>query len=121
MELVINGMMKLGANRKYLKAKAFGGGSVLMINENAHNMFAIGEINVRFIKEFLITENIPLVSSDLGGQQGRIIRFLGGDYAVYVKTIEKTAISDVVIREKNYWKSKLESQESKETEIQLWS
>ncbi|MCP4754946.1 MAG: chemotaxis protein CheD, partial [Proteobacteria bacterium] len=67
MELVINGMLKLGAKRKYLKAKAFGGGNVLSSEfENGDN-FSVGDINVRFIREFLATEKIPLLASDLGG------------------------------------------------------
>ncbi len=75
MEIIINGMLKLGAKKKYLKAKAFGGGNVLGYQIPKENFFQIGEKNTQFIKEFLICEKIPLVSSDLGGNNGRVIHF----------------------------------------------
>ncbi len=120
MELVINGMLKLGANRKYINAKAFGGGTVLQTSDNENNFFNIGEINVRFIKEFLETENIPMITSDLGGSLGRVIRFHGNDYSVFVRKIKKVSTLDLIRQEKTYWKSNLEKQEKRETDIQLW-
>ena len=98
MELLINGMMKLGAKRDNLRAKAFGGGS--MWEYKGDNFFCVGNVNIRFIKEFLKNDEIPLVTSDLGGDYGRVIHFSFGDFAVYVKKIQKTYNSGLIKNEK---------------------
>lgn len=120
MEIVINGMLKLGAARKYLKAKAFGGGNVLGDNNHSNNLFCVGEVNVRFIKEFLDNENIPLVTSDLGGNIGRVIRFDGSDYSVYVKKIKRTETMSVATRERDFRNRQIKEQGVKKPEIELW-
>jgi chemotaxis protein CheD len=90
MELLINQMLKQGAQRSLLKAKAFGGGDVLKLNNELHGGKSVGAINCEFIKTFLSTEQIPLVASSLGGNIGRNIFFLSSDYSVYLKRIEHT-------------------------------
>ncbi|MGZ5006657.1 MAG: chemotaxis protein CheD [Methylobacter sp.] len=90
MELLINKMLKQGADRSFLKAKAFGGGDILRLNNKLHGGKSVGAINCEFIKTFLSTEKIPLVASDLGGNIGRNIFFLPKDYSVYLKRIEHT-------------------------------
>ena len=120
MELLINEMWNRGAERGNLKAKAFGGGSILkIVDSSTSNYFAVGEVNVRFIKEFLQNENIPLVSSDLGGKVGRVIHFYSGDFSVYVRKMAKKG-ANVVKREEQYWKKTIQKQEEKETQIDLW-
>ncbi|MCX5814482.1 MAG: chemotaxis protein CheD [Proteobacteria bacterium] len=120
MELLINEMLKRGAVRGNLKAKAFGGGSVLRtINSPTSNYFAVGEVNVRFIREFLKNENIPLVSSDLGGFAGRVIYFYSEDFSVNVKKMAKTGGS-LIKKEEQYWKKSMQKQEETETQIDLW-
>lgn len=120
MELVINGMLKLGASRRYLRAKAFGGGNVLFNSNDNTSFFCAGEVNSRFIKEFLTNEQIPLVTSDLGGNNGRVIEFHGSDFSVYVRKIAQKATSDLQKRDKEYWKKTIDIQAVKETEIDLW-
>lgn len=61
MELLINEMMKLGARRETLQAKIFGGGQV-MANFTTMN---VGERNTRFVRDYLATERIPIVSEDV--------------------------------------------------------
>ena len=90
MELLINKMLKHGAQRTHLKAKAFGGGDVLKLSNELHGGKSIGTVNCEFIKTFLNTEHIPLVSFDLGGNTGRNIFFLAKDFSVYLKRIEPT-------------------------------
>lgn len=61
MELLINEMMKLGARRETLQAKIFGGGQVM-----AHfTTMNVGERNTRFVRDYLTTERIPVVSEDV--------------------------------------------------------
>ncbi|WP_159917593.1 chemoreceptor glutamine deamidase CheD [Pantoea sp. 18069] len=61
MELLINEMLKLGARRETMQAKIFGGGQVM------HNFTTmnVGERNTEFVKQYLQTERIPLVSEDV--------------------------------------------------------
>ncbi|MGB2130693.1 MAG: chemotaxis protein CheD [Marinobacterium sp.] len=108
MELLINGMLKQGAERRRLQAKVFGGANVL--NGQAGGQFAIGEVNARFVLEFLHSEGIPLVASDLGGRSGRQVHFHGRDFAVYVKLLQGSRGQDVVADETRYLKRKLVEQ-----------
>jgi chemotaxis protein CheD len=72
MELLINECMKLGADRRRIEAKVFGGGHVLKIRETDNN---VPQSNIRFALEFLETERIPILSRDLGGYTAREIYF----------------------------------------------
>jgi chemotaxis protein CheD len=120
MELLINEMLKRGAERGRLKAKAFGGGSVLKtVNLSASSFLAVGDVNVRFIREFLQNEQIPLVSYDLGGMAGRVIYFDTGDFSAYVRKMAKTG-GRLVRSEEQYWKKSIRMQEKAETQVDLW-
>lgn len=55
-----------------LVAKVFGGASMW---EKADGLLAIGQRNIEFAIETLETCRIPIISSDLGGQQGRKLIF----------------------------------------------
>ena len=120
MEIIINQMLEKGAKRKYFKAKAFGGASVLNVRNETSNFPVVSEVNVRFIREFLEMERIPLVASDLGGEQGRKIRFDGSDYSVYVQKI-KSIDKSVIDAEKRHWRRTIEKHKQEETHIELWS
>jgi chemotaxis protein CheD len=106
MELLINKMIKLGAQRIHLKAKAFGGGDVLKLDSELRGGKSIGACNCEFIKTFLDTEKIPLVASNLGGAIGRNIFFLASDFSVYVKAIEPAAQLAVAKEEKMFLNNK---------------
>lgn len=86
MEVLINEIMKLGGERRRLRAKVFGAGHVLNIESVG---MAVPKRNALFVKEFLATEKIPILSQRLGGvnplqvhfftHAGRaLIRILGG-------------------------------------------
>jgi chemotaxis protein CheD len=119
MELLINDMMKLGAARKRLRAKVFGGASVLGLRESDH-FTCVSEVNQRFILEFLETEGIELVSRDLGGKLGRVIHFHTDTYKVYRRFIQKRALADLVEAEHRYWQDAVEKPEKREGEITLF-
>ncbi len=102
MELLINQMLKKGAQRNRIQAKAFGGGDVLKLNHQSRGSASIGAINCEFIKTFLKTEHIPLVASGLGGDIGRNIFFLGHDFSVYVKRIEHAEEQAVIKLERRF-------------------
>ena len=104
MEILINQMLKQGAQRIHLKAKAFGGGDVLKLGNELRGGQSIGAINCEFIKTFLKTEHIPLVASGLGGNIGRNIFFLASDFSVYVKSIEHAEEQAVIKKERLFLK-----------------
>jgi chemotaxis protein CheD len=69
MELLINGLLKKGAQKSRLEAKLFGGAAM-------HNGFGrIGEANGVFALRFLGDEGIRCVAHSLGGIHARRIRF----------------------------------------------
>lgn len=107
MELLINDMMKQGAVRKRLKAKIFGAGTIVPTHGD-DNFFCVGEVNSRFIQEFLATEGIPVLSKDLGGELGRVIHFFTDTYSVFRRFIPKSKISEVERKEHQYWKSEVD-------------
>lgn len=98
MELLINQMLKQGAQRINLKAKAFGGGDVLKLGRGK----SVGAVNCEFIKIFLSTECIPLVASSLGDNIGRNIFFLASDFSVYVKKIQYEEEQVVIKQEQHF-------------------
>ena len=73
MELLINGFLKRGVEKRELKAKIFGGGKVLRTLPGAANLQHVGEKNVDFVESFLSKERIPVVAGDVGGTGGRKI------------------------------------------------
>ncbi len=106
MELLINKMLKQGAQRIHLKAKAFGGGDVLNLNNELRGGKSIGASNCEFITTFLSTERIPLIASNIGGNNGRNIFFLATDFSVYVKAIEPAYQQALVKEERQFLKTR---------------
>ncbi|TMV12936.1 chemotaxis protein CheD [Arenibacterium halophilum] len=69
MELLINELLKMGASKSRLQAKLFGGAMM------DSRLGRIGDENGRFALAFLENENIPCISSSLGGTAARRVRF----------------------------------------------
>lgn len=69
MELLINGLLKLGAVRSRLEAKLFGGARTM------RGLGDFGSANARFAQEFLRREGIAVIGGSLGGELGRRIEF----------------------------------------------
>lgn len=69
MELLINGLIRKGADRTRFQAKVFGGAKMVTLQSN------IGERNAAFIREFLANEGIQSICESFGGEQARIIQF----------------------------------------------
>ncbi len=88
MELLINEMMKRGAKKSGIQAKVFGGASMLHVGQSSALSIATGNIDFAF--EFLKTEGIPVISSDVGGRQARKILFFVRSGKVLLKRIRGT-------------------------------
>lgn len=71
MELLINSMLSLKAERRRLRAKVFGGGHVMERREK--QAFSPGDANVEFSFRFLKEEKIPIDGYSVGGNCGRRI------------------------------------------------
>ena len=81
MELLINAMMNLGAARKNLAAKVFGGANVIPhIPEEDSVGLRISE----FVLQFLDRERINITAQDLGGHKSRRVFFHTDTGAVFL-------------------------------------
>lgn len=69
MEQLVNALILRGADRRRLEVWLFGGASVL------GQKTGIGAANGVFAQTYVRTEGFTLRSEDLGGQQGRKLRF----------------------------------------------
>lgn len=70
MELLINGLLKKGVDKRNLEAKIFGGAATV-----ASIVEQIGEKNIAFARRFLQAEGIPVIGESVGGGSGRRIQF----------------------------------------------
>jgi chemotaxis protein CheD len=71
-EKLISGMLNLGCNKKKLIAKVFGGAALW---QNQTGLLRVGDRNAELAQALLKEHNIPIVGSDLLGEQGRKIIF----------------------------------------------
>jgi chemotaxis protein CheD len=71
MEELLQGMERLGAKPRNLRAKVFGGASVL----TAADRDSVGAANVRFALDVLERRGIAIAARRVGGQRGRLLVF----------------------------------------------
>ncbi|MCK5279764.1 MAG: chemotaxis protein CheD [Cyclobacteriaceae bacterium] len=84
MERLLKKMLNIGADKQSLVAKVFGGAGILNY-PNDH--YGIGKKNIEVAKMFLRESGIPIVNSDVAGNQGRKIMFNTDSGDVYLKRI----------------------------------
>jgi chemotaxis protein CheD len=121
MELLINWMYELGAVRRHLKAKAFGGAPLRGFNINSPGFCNVGEANLKFVREFLAKEKIPLVSEDMGGNRGRTIYFDARDFSVFVRKHQTVKLAEIWEKENRYTKQLKNKQKLDHSNICLWN
>ncbi len=100
MEILINQLLKAGAQRANLEAKVFGGGRVLA---GMHAM-NVGERNAAFVREYLRAEKIPVAAADLNDIHPRKVAYFPSTGKVLVKKLE-AADSKLVQVEQQYSKT----------------
>ncbi|MFL6692039.1 MAG: chemoreceptor glutamine deamidase CheD [Ramlibacter sp.] len=98
MELLINDMLRLGANRRRLVAKVFGGARVLQ----AFETLDVGALNSRFVLEFLREENIAVLGEDLLGVSPRKLHFFPDTGKVQMRKLLLHAHGVVESQERAY-------------------
>ena len=100
MELLINELVKLGARRKHLVAKVFGGGNVLG-NMTVTN---VGQRNASFVLGYLSMEGIPVLAKDLLDEHPRKVYFFPRTGKVLIKKLRSVRNETLVERESDYAK-----------------
>jgi chemotaxis protein CheD len=120
MELLINDMMSKGTNRKLLRAKIFGGATIMYRESASSNFFCVGQVNCKFIREYLESENIPIDAEDLGGEFGRVIHFSNGDFSVHRRKIGSDRSKILAQRDRDCWQTSIEKQQITLPVIDLW-
>lgn len=79
-------MLKLGCKKRNIKAKIFGGASVIKTN---HDLYNIGKRNIQLAEDILEKENIKIIASSIGGDRGRKILMDTSSFQIRHKFIEK--------------------------------
>jgi chemotaxis protein CheD len=83
MELLLNGLFRLGAQRKNLNAKIFGGACMI------DGLSDAGSRNANFVREFLTREGIKVVGEDTGGYKARRLEFWPGSGRARMKYVSQ--------------------------------
>jgi len=92
-EKLIEKMLNLGCEKHQLKAKVFGGAAMW---EQKGGLITVGERNIALAWDTLAEQNIPIVSSDVGGRLGRKLIFNSGTGEVMMRRNKGLeALSDV--------------------------
>ncbi len=98
MEILINHLFKLGADRRRLEAKIFGGGRVLS-GFSANN---VGERNAEFILNYLHDEAIPIMAQDLLDIYPRKVYYFPATGRVLVRKLKAQHNTTIIDREVEY-------------------
>ncbi|MDA8411518.1 MAG: chemotaxis protein CheD [Treponema sp.] len=98
MELLINDMLKLGASKSRIRAKIFGG-AIFMPHADDRRFLCVGEVNKRFIHEFLALEGIATEADDTGGYEGRVIHFHTDSHKVFRRFIRNSQLDAEIAQE----------------------
>lgn len=84
--LLIDRMIKAGAEKSRLVAKIAGGAQMFSFYGN-NDIMKIGERNTEAVKQVLSLSRIKILAEDTGGNYGRTIEFYTQNGKLYVKTI----------------------------------
>jgi chemotaxis protein CheD len=120
MELLINDMMTKGTNRRLLRAKIFGGATIMYRESESSNFICVGQVNCKFIREFLDSEGIPIEAEDLGGDFGRVIHFSNGDFSVHRRKINAGRSKQLALRDRDCWQQSIDKQQQALPIVDLW-
>jgi len=111
MEMLINDLLKMGANKKLLVAKVIGGGSMFKSEQG------VGIRNAEFAREFLRLEGFPIEGEDVGSEFSRKVRFNPVSGKVAVKKLRSLHNKHVLESEKTFAKTMLEQPADEDDEL----
>lgn len=118
MELLINQIMQLGGDRRRLQAKIFGGANVLALQGQ---QLQIGMRNVKFIREFLADEGIPITAHRLGGSSGVKLCFFTHTAKALVRPLSNSALNETLTSETQYLRQSPVSSAHEAEAVQIFS
>ena len=98
MEVLINEMLRMGADRSRLVAKVFGGARVLQ----GFDTIDVGSKNSAFVLNFLREEGIRLVAQDLMGVEPRKLHFFPETGKVQMKKLRMQQVDTLQRQEREY-------------------
>ncbi|GAB1432899.1 chemoreceptor glutamine deamidase CheD [Spirochaetota bacterium] len=101
MELLYNELLKAGSRKADIRAKVFGGASILRMKSG---IMTIPQDNIDFALNYLNKEQIPVIARDTGGVQARKIFFFVKSGKVLLKRIAGSMLKTVSKEEENYLK-----------------
>lgn len=99
MEYLLGEMIKLGGDRRTMKAKVYGSGTV---STGDSRMSDIITGNIQFIRQYFDHEKIPIEDEDLGGSSRKKIYFTPPTGAVRRENVSDTEAADFVALERAY-------------------
>lgn len=119
MAALLNALLARGAPRHRLKAKAFGGGTII---EHDGQSLTIGRRNVEFTREWLDREGIPLVASDFLGPWSRKVLLVPQSGDAYCKRLTSTMVSAAFLQreEADYAQSLAKTASGKNKKVELF-
>jgi chemotaxis protein CheD len=115
MEILIDQLLDMGARRKNLEAKIFGGGNLI----KGFKVGNVGELNAVFMRNYLKLEQIPIVAEDLLDIYPRKIYFFPGQDKVMVKKLLRLNNNTIVEREQEH-RSRLRNEKDTVGEVELF-
>lgn len=98
MEVLINEILKRGGHRERLEIKLFGGGKIYNGNVD------IGAGNAAWVMQYLDTEGLKPVQTDLGGSNPRKLYYFTESGRVLVKKVERLSERALQEQEERYRK-----------------
>lgn len=87
-DVLLDRLLKLGANRRCITAKIAGGAQMFAFSTN-NDMLRVGERNVEATKRKLAQLGIPLLAEDTGSTYGRTIEFYPENGNLLIKAVGK--------------------------------
>lgn len=96
MERLINELIKAGARRDELEVKLVGGGRMWSSHTD------VGSRNIAFVQEYLRTERLRVVASDVGGDHARRVHYHLGTGKLRVLKLTSTSVNEVRAAEERY-------------------
>ena len=96
MEHMINDILKNGGKRENLEVKVFGGGKILA------QMTDIGMRNINFVRDYIQTEGLKLLTEDLGDIYPRKVIYFPESGKVKVKKLRSLHNDTIIERESAY-------------------
>ena len=117
--LLINQMLKLGAQKHRLQAKVFGGARMFKF-DSAGAVSKVSESNITFAFEYLQAEGIHVVSQEVGRNYARKVLLLPDTFQVFLKGIRRPQEEKQIVAEETQFLTKVRAKPQETSEPDLF-